>query len=169
LGWSKEAFTENEHVIISEYLLIFMVLLASSTILQYFIGKVLKWHFIPEAAATLILGMVIGVMIRLCGGYDNVNEHVTSERFDANLLGFSPTVFFFGFLPPIIFNSGYHLKRKLFFSNFLGIFSLSIIGTCFSLLTFALGLYSLGLLGLIEDMKTFSFIELVAFGALISR
>jgi sodium/hydrogen exchanger 8 len=182
LGWSKKAFASDEHVVLSEYLLIFTIVLVGSLILQYYVGHVQKLcKDIPEAAATLLLGMVVGLVIKICSSSEPSSSltvvddghstsggegHVTS--FDVRLLGFSPEIFFFGFLPPIIFNSGYHLKRKLFFSNFGAIFSLAILGTCFSLLLFAAGLYFLCYWGFIEDVKSFSFVELIAFGALIS-
>ena len=81
--------------------------------------------YLPEAAATMLVGMVVGGIIRVSGGYDqstmttgDAHEYgyssssVEGESFDPTFLGFNSHVFFFGFLPAIIFNSGYHLKRR---------------------------------------------------------
>ena len=46
-----------------------------------------------------------------------------------SLLGFNSTIFFIGFLPPIIFNSGYQINRRLFFKNMGGILALAVVGT----------------------------------------
>jgi NhaP-type Na+/H+ or K+/H+ antiporter len=184
-SWSyAESFAHDEHVVISEYLLIFVSCLGLSLIIHYVVDDVLKWRSLA-VPSTLLLGMCVGLAIRLMGGYapttvydqtgtstssfssssSSSNSGDEKHSFDAKLLGFSPTIFFFGFLPPIIFNSGYHLKRKLFFSNFGAIFSLAIVGTCMSLLGFALGLYILcHKFGVLDAVKSFELIELVAFG-----
>ena len=151
-GWQTNAFEEDHHVIVSLYLLIFSLILCTSLVVQYLIGHV--WHLkrLPEAAGTMLVGMAIGGIIRLSGtavpASGTIDVHSVSSEvqsgFNPGLLGFSPTVFFFGFLPPIIFNSGYHLKRKLFYANFGGIFALAFVGTCISCAIVASLLYILG-------------------------
>ena len=70
-----------------------------------------------------------------------------------------------GFLPPIIFNSGYHLKRRLFYENFVGIIALAIFGTIISILIVSFGLYyTFKKLGI----YSFTFMECLSFAALIS-
>ena len=40
----------------------------------------------------------------------------TADTTEENpLIKFSPSIFFLAFLPPIIFNEGYHLKQQFFF------------------------------------------------------
>jgi Sodium/hydrogen exchanger family len=152
-GWKTNAFEEDRHVIVSLYLLIFSLILCTSLVVQYLIGHV--WHLkrLPEAAGTMLVGIAIGGIIRLSGSAvptsGTIDMHGASSSevhsgFNPGLLGFSPTVFFFGFLPPIIFNSGYHLKRKLFYANFGGIFALAFVGTCISCAIVALLLFLLG-------------------------
>lgn len=101
-GWDRNGFWKDEHIIVSEYLLIFSALLCCSLLIQHFTGHVWKCQYLPEAAATMMLGMTISLTIRLAGGYD-ISAY-EEDHFDATFLGFSPNVFFFAFLPPIIFN-----------------------------------------------------------------
>lgn len=101
-GWDKNGFWKDEHIIVSEYLLIFSALLCCSLLIQHFSGHVWKCQYLPEAAATMLLGMTVSLIIRLAGGYD-ISAY-EEDHFDATFLGFSPNVFFFAFLPPIIFN-----------------------------------------------------------------
>lgn len=124
-GWEQHGFTRSEEIVISEYLLVFLLLLCITLMLQYHVSRVWHLHYLPEAGATMILGMFISGIIRLSG-------KDTSSGEGSGQLGFNSTVFFIGFLPPIIYNSGYQLKRRLFFANLGGIVSLAIVGTTFS-------------------------------------
>lgn len=82
----------------------------------------------------LLVGMVVGYFVNLYAdtNKDMNNNNVVGDD-DANavnvevaesLLSFSPRVFFVALLPPIIFNSGYHVRRgeflllPLFFCSF---------------------------------------------------
>ena len=119
-------------MVTSTYLLIFAVLIVTCTVIQHVLAHLRSpiKKYLPEAAAVMIVGMVVGGIIRVSGGYDqstivsttgDVHEYgysgsssssVGGESFDPTFLGFNSHVFFFGFLPAIIFNSGYHLKRR---------------------------------------------------------
>ena len=118
-GWDTTAFRTDEHVIISEYLLLFSFLLLVCLVLQHYWSKLWKISFIPEAGVTIAVGILVSFMIFISGGFnieDKINRTVqeyndndeNSEGVAAGLkiLCFSPTIFFFGFLPPIIYNSG---------------------------------------------------------------
>jgi sodium/hydrogen exchanger 8 len=74
-------------------------------------------------------------------------------------------VFFIGFLPPIIFNSGYTLRRKVFLYYFVPIVFYAVIGTFLSSLFVGLSLYALAQAHLSYSL---SMAECLAFGALIS-
>jgi NhaP-type Na+/H+ or K+/H+ antiporter len=197
-GFEGSAWYNDPHVVMSEYLLIFATLIVASVVVQHLIEKShnIK-RYLPEAAATMLLGMLLGLCIRLAGGYDinwtttiaqddggsstnsivmgSSNNKAAAQReatvlFDPYLLGFNPQVFFFGFLPPIIFNSGFHLKRRLFYQNFGGIFCLAILGTCISIAIVSSGLYLLsrGIAPLVSSASSLSMIECVCFASLIS-
>jgi NhaP-type Na+/H+ or K+/H+ antiporter len=44
-------------------------------------------------------------------------------------LSFSSDIFFLLLLPPVIFNSGYHARRRFFLTNIGAILGLAIVGT----------------------------------------
>lgn len=81
------------------------------------------------------------------------------------MLEFNSTLFFLAFLPPIIFNAGYMINRRLFFANLGGIFALAFLGTAFSTLIVGLGLWGFGLAGISHNI---SLMETICFGSLIS-
>lgn len=157
-GWEKHAFTREQEVVIAEYLLLFFVLLVSTLLLQFFVGKVWKLTYLPESGATVLFGMVIGGFIRASGA------DTTSDS-GISMLGFNSTVFFIGFLPPIIFNAGYMIKRRLFFANLGGIMLLAFVGTAFSAAVVGYGLWGLGKAG---ASLPISIMEAICFGSLIS-
>jgi solute carrier family 9 (sodium/hydrogen exchanger), member 6/7 len=93
----------------STFLLVFMFLFAFSIITSFYITHVLKITMFPEAAVVLTIGILASA---IAVGVDP-DGSVGKE-----LVQFSPTVFFVGLLPPIIFNSGYNVHKRHFFSNF---------------------------------------------------
>lgn len=156
-GWEKNGFTRSEHVENAEYLLCFILLLIATFILQHYVSKV--WHlmYLPEAGATIMLGMFISIFIR-ASGKDTTTGAIS-------VLGFDSTLFMLGFLPPIIYNAGYSLKRRLFFANMGGILLLAIVGTVLSAFVVATGIYAFGKAGAAADI---TFMEGLCFGSLIS-
>jgi NhaP-type Na+/H+ or K+/H+ antiporter len=114
------------------------------------------------------VGMVAGTFIHLLfasGGGGENDEGAVADGVAASMLSFSPTVFFVVLLPPIIFNSGYHVRRDLFFRYLAPICLYAMLGT--AVCTFAVA----GLLYAASPalgMRQTSFLELLTFGALIS-
>ena len=151
-------FLQSTHSLTAAYLLSFIVLVCIAFVIQYYV-KYSKHHiskYLPEAAATIAFTALISAIIRLAGGYsdDNNNNHSNSvfidhgdehltTSFEFNKLGFPSSVFYFLLLPPILFNSGYHLKRSLMFGNFGAILSLSVLGTMISVFIVTVGIYYL--------------------------
>ena len=41
-GWDKYGFTRDEHIVEAEYMLVFFILLVTTFIIQFYVGKV--WH-----------------------------------------------------------------------------------------------------------------------------
>ena len=83
------------------------------------------------------------------------------KALSVGLLRFSSLTFFLLLLPPIIFNSGYHINRTLFFPLLPAISAYAIIGTSVSALFVGFSLW------LIPSIP-YSLAELLAFGALLS-
>jgi NhaP-type Na+/H+ or K+/H+ antiporter len=145
---------------------------------------------LPEAGMIIITGAVAGAIIKLVAGdeydgeIDGVAESLMVIRAEPNdrtwhafvsLLtpvfsmslfaqSFSPTVFFVVLLPPIIFNSGYHLQGDLFFRHITPICIFACLGTVVSSVVVATLLYGLSRFVSFDP----SYLELLAFGALVS-
>lgn len=156
---------------INAYFVIFLSLLAfvlvSSKLLQ---DRPFLASILPEAGMTIIIGILAGYIIFLLSGSpdsaDNSNDGVSDEVTDG-LLSFSPTVFFFVLLPPIIFNSGFIIKRDIFFRHIVPISLFACVGTAISTVVIAISLQLAKGVGLTGDFKP-HFTELLTFGALIS-
>ena len=98
-----------------------------------FIGSVLeKYHCVVghEAGLVILFGMLIS-FISYSTGHEEFNH----------MLSFNENFFFYFCLPPIVFASGYNMKRKKFFENFTNILLFGFFGTLmqftiFSVLTY---------------------------------
>jgi len=103
----------------------------------------------------ILVGMIAGALF-----HTFVPDHDMAD----SLISFSPTVFFVILLPPIIFNSGYHVRRDLFFRFMTPICLYACLGTVICTLAVA------GMLHVVSGIFTFdvTILELLAFGALIS-
>ncbi len=85
-GWEENAFTNNQHVVTSEYLIVFSILLFASVALQHYVHTVWKLKCIPESGATLLMNMIVGLLLR---AYTSTNH----GRLDFTNLGFSSTMY----------------------------------------------------------------------------
>ncbi len=89
----------------------------------------------------ILVGITAGIFIHLATGRPD-NESMAGDEADS-MLGFSPTVFFVILLPPIIFNSGYHLHRALFFRYMAPICLFACLGTALCTVVVASIMYAL--------------------------
>ncbi|EQC31405.1 sodium/hydrogen exchanger 3 [Saprolegnia diclina VS20] len=112
------------------------------------------WFLLPEAAATILVGMLGGVLYLM---------HTSSVT--QSLATFDPSIFFVGLLPPIIFNSGYTMKRRFFFDNITAIVTYAVAGTTISSFVVGSIVYTAGYIGI--SLKL-TLAEALSFGALIS-
>jgi NhaP-type Na+/H+ or K+/H+ antiporter len=164
---------------ISAYIVLFSALLALVLVLSKFLHD---WpvlaRIVPEAGMILLVGMIAGFFVNLTlkGTGDTTTTSSSSQAGDdatasdsvaQGLLSFSPEAFFLVLLPPIIFNSGYHLRRELFFRHISPIFLLSVVGTTVSAICISCLLQVFVTLGWSGNFEP-RFSELLAFGALIS-
>eukprot|EP00594_Rhizosolenia_setigera_P001998 CAMPEP_0178944874 /NCGR_PEP_ID=MMETSP0789-20121207/3405_1 /TAXON_ID=3005 /ORGANISM="Rhizosolenia setigera, Strain CCMP 1694" /LENGTH=546 /DNA_ID=CAMNT_0020624669 /DNA_START=55 /DNA_END=1695 /DNA_ORIENTATION=+ len=147
---------EKEHEFDAEAALILNAILIGCVLLSYYI-KVNRIYYLPESAAAMMVGVVIGGLARLFVDDDGLQ-----------LFSFSPEIFFFVLLPPIIFEAGYSLEKKHFFDNLGAITLYAVFGTMIS--TFTVGyLCILGAKkGFITSIDADNPMEPLLFGALIS-
>mmetsp|Transcript_12854 Transcript_12854/g.19951 ORF Transcript_12854/g.19951 Transcript_12854/m.19951 type:complete len:599 (+) Transcript_12854:125-1921(+) len=145
---------EEEHIFDAFAAVYLTITLIGCLLFAYYV-KQYRIYYLPESAGTLLVGIAVGGVARL------YTSHL-------KLFEFSPEVFFFILLPPIIFEAGYSLKRKHFFENFGAITMYAMLGTILS--TFLVGLlcfYS-AKMGLVRDIDQENPMEALIFGALIS-
>lgn len=158
----------------SLYFVLFAALLATVFILakQLHDHKRLNAVF-SEAALVLMVGMITGGITRSIQAISSTNQNtdddaVAVESVLANsILSFSPNVFFMALLPPILFHSGYGLRRELFYRHIKPIALFAAVGTLLSALVTGLSLYGIGRLGGLGAFQP-SVLELLTFGSLIA-
>jgi len=112
-------------------------------------------YLLPESGAFLLLGVAVGLLLSL------------SPDEERAFLSFSPSLFFFVILPPIILDGGFTLHRANFFANIGTILLLAFIGTIVNNILFGLLIYGAAKAGMVP-LNTDSAIESMLFGALIS-
>lgn len=155
---------------ISAYFVLFSALLALVLVLSKILhDRPVLSSIFPEAGLIIIVGMIAGAIVTCFIGDTAAapeGDDDNAEGVAQSLLGFSPNVFFIALLPPIIFNSGYHLRRELFFRHLLPIILFAVIGTIISALVIAFFLDLVVGAGLTSFQPTMT--ELLTFGALIS-
>jgi NhaP-type Na+/H+ or K+/H+ antiporter len=83
-----------------------------------------------ETTYTILLGIAFSVILY----YSTPNATQEAQTFT-----FKPNFFFNFFLPPIVFNSGFNMRKKMFFKN-LG--NIAVFGLCVTLVCFVI--YGLG-------------------------
>lgn len=114
----------------------------------------LTLNIVANKIATIGVGMVASIILA-----------VQSDSISTSLMDFNPNVFFVGLLPPIIFNSGYTMKRRYFFENIVPILTYSIFGTMIMSIVTGTLIYTVGRFGWTTKL---SLAESLTFGSLIS-
>lgn len=137
-------------------------------------------RYVPEAGLVIAVGVFAGFVVcyllptdQEVGKEEGSNSTSTSSEpsepstIEDYLLQFSPTTFFLLLLPPIIFNSGYHMNRTLFYPLLPAISMYAILGTAVSAAVIGVGLHTITERIECEGFKP-TLSETLAFGALIS-
>ncbi|OQR96975.1 Monovalent Cation:Proton Antiporter-1 (CPA1) Family [Achlya hypogyna] len=154
-----EATTEHEVGMESQkefaiYFFISLTIIMLAILFSNYVAHHRHWFMLPEAAATILVGMLGGVLYLM---------HTSSVT--QSLATFDPSIFFVGLLPPIIFNSGYTMKRRYFFDNITAIITYAVAGTTISSFVVGVICYTAGYAGI--SLKL-TLAEALSFGALIS-
>ena len=165
---------DEELMTTSLYFLFFAAMLGGVLILS----KKLHDHpkinsFVSEAALALIVGMLVGATICVFLPEFEPRASTYAGEYDPyvlahSLLSFSPNVFFMALLPPIIFNSGFQLRRELFFRHFGPILGFACLGTTISACCTGLALYGINVAGWMGAEFAPPLLEFLTFGALIA-
>lgn len=151
---------------ISLYICFYLLLFSFVTVLiKHLHDRPRLGAVLPEAAVIILVGIAVGFIVQAIYKEEPNNEDEDlADNVAQSLLSFSPTVFFVVLLPPIIFNSGYHMNAQLFFRYITPICLYACVGTVVCTVVVA------SLLWVTLPFFSFapSFLELLAFGALIS-
>jgi sodium/hydrogen exchanger 3 len=177
---SEEAEAELRNL--SLYFVLFSGMLAVVLVSNKFLKESPRLSsYISEPALTLGIGTGVGCCIwAFLPKFEpySAESHNTADgtayyEEDNNvlahsLLSFSPRVFFMALLPPIIFNSGYQLRRELFYRHIKPIVLFACLGTTICALVTAFLLYGISCLGWFGDDFHPSLLEFLTFGSLIA-
>jgi len=145
--------------------------------------------FLSEPGMVLLVGIAVSLVVSFFAGFndfvdaneaaaaaadagdDNIfkmyDENEAGESILKLMFSFPKEVFFFGFLPPILFNSGYELQREMFFRHIKAIGAFAVIGTVISGFSTGFILYGVREAGWLGDFEPAT-LELLTFGALIA-
>jgi solute carrier family 9 (sodium/hydrogen exchanger), member 8 len=134
------------------------VILIICLLAAYYVKQYRLYH-LPESSISLTVGVIVGGIVRIV--YATTPDHI-------QLWEFSPEVFFFVLLPPIIFEAGYSLNRRDFFDNIGAITLFTTFGTVISTFVVGLLVWYVGYIGLVSSVDGTNPMEALLFGALIS-
>ena len=150
----SSAESAHEFGALNTLLLVIILIIA---IMSAYLIKRNSIYYLPESAAAILVGCIVGALVRVL--FPSTEE--------LRLLTFDPQIFFFLLLPPIIFEAGYALNKKLFFANILTIMLYTVFGTIFSTFFIGFCVFFLGKFGVI-NIDVSSPMESLLFGALLS-
>mmetsp|Transcript_30409 Transcript_30409/g.35414 ORF Transcript_30409/g.35414 Transcript_30409/m.35414 type:complete len:563 (-) Transcript_30409:148-1836(-) len=137
------------------YAAVFMNVALIGCVLLAYVIKKYRIYYVPESAASMIVGVIIGGIARWFIK-------------DLTMYQFSPEFFFFVLLPPIIFEAGYGLQRDTFFDNIGAIVLYAMFGTIISTVIVGYSTFYIAKAGLISSVSDTNPMEALLFGALIS-
>ena len=117
------------------------------------------WQWIPSAGACIIVGAVVGGLMRLLAGAK------TAGSVQDRLLSFNNDLFLQIMLPPIVFEAAISIDKRAFRRDLFPILTFAIVGTFFSAV--AIGYITYGLTGMGKS-GGLPFLDSLLFGALMS-
>jgi hypothetical protein len=93
--WLGLLLGEEAHEFGAVNTLLFVVVLATCFLFTYLIKKY-RLFYLPESAAVILLGVFVGF----------IASKLHSSKAELDLMTFQPELFYFGLLPPLIFDAG---------------------------------------------------------------
>ena len=161
--WTAKSFQNDDHIILSAYLLIPNFLLVFALWCQQCTARSKQNLFTP-ISVVLIIGMVVSAIANVSGAYDITDQSQTNFQFAH--IELSSSVFYFALLPPIIYSSAYSVRRKDLLRNWDAVCLLAFVGSIIAILVMAV-ILQLILQTCLPDLEV-SMIELLTFSSLIS-
>lgn len=151
--------------LVSSSLLLSAVMLITVLLLTFVHSSVLR--NVPESVLTLYAGMLVGAVFELASGRNFKNQHDPGAEEDqwVELFALQSDTFFLVFLPPIIFEASWTLKKRKLFHNFGSVTVLAVFGTLMCAGMISAGIYFLGQTGFTYPLNLG---ESIVFGSLIS-
>ena len=98
-----------------------IVLVCYSLVALILVAVWAERRHVPSSLAAVLAGAVLGLVLRMAGAESAPSLH--------SLLFFDEELFLYLLLPPIIFEAGFSVSRKYFFSNLATILLFAVVGT----------------------------------------
>lgn len=111
-----------------------------------------RFNYLPESVAIIYIGGIFGLFIKIYNQWTSKNPDSSSTIVETASPLLNSNLFFMLFLPPIIFEQGYHLHKGNFFRNLGTISTFAIFGTTINALVTGAGLYLLGSINLSHQL-----------------
>ena len=127
------------------FLLLFLLIICV-LIIHLLIRK--RFNYIPESVAIIYIGGLFGLVLKFYNQWSNQSQDSSTSIVQTASPLLNSNLFFMLFLPPIIFEQGYHLHKGNFFRNLGTISTFAIFGTTINALVTGAGLYLLGIANL---------------------
>ena len=126
----------------AQIFLLLVLLIICVLIIHLLIRK--RFNYLPESVAIIYIGGIFGLMIKLYNQWTAKTPESATSIVQTSSPLLNSNLFFMLFLPPIIFEQGYHLHKGNFFRNLGTISTFAIFGTTINALVTGAGLYVLG-------------------------
>ena len=123
-------------------------------------------QFITGSGACMLLGGLVNSLLFVLSRLDVLRGQVSMSNPSSNI---THNLIYFGLLPPIIFEAGFHMRKRQFFANLGTILSLAVLGTLISLVSTGALVWLLALPNApIRILTPFTLAQAMTFGSLIS-